>query len=172
MVAAVVDSQRRNGVMRGTSESTAAGTARSLLHIVPRLNRWAEARALQSNRGGDLSLRQLSALSVIEDETTTLGEVARRLMVTPAVVTGLIDRLERRGYVRRVSGGSDRRRVHLSLTEEGRAASDSVQDQLVDELTRRMAGFGPDEIRSLERGLDLLARLATDLEASAASALD
>jgi DNA-binding MarR family transcriptional regulator len=172
MVAVVVDTKRSNGVMRDPSESTAAGTAQSLLHVVPRLNRWAEAHALQSDKGGDLSLRQLSALSVIEDETTTLGDVARRLMVTPAVVTGLIDRLERRGYVRRVSGGSDRRRVHLALTEEGRAASGFVQDQLVDELARRVASYGPDEIRSLERGLGVLARLANDLESISPSALD
>lgn len=172
MVAAVVESNRRNGVMRDSSESTAGATARSLLHVVPRLNRWAEAHALQSDKGGDLSLRQLSALSVIEDETTTLGEVARRLMVTPAVVTGLIDRLERRGYVRRVSGGSDRRRVHLALTDEGRAASGFVQDQLVGELTERLARYGPDEVRSLQRGLEVLGRLAADLEAAPLGTLD
>ncbi|HEY7034861.1 MAG TPA: MarR family transcriptional regulator [Thermomicrobiales bacterium] len=172
MVATVVDTMRSNGVMRDSSESTAVATAQALLHVVPRLNRWAEAHALQSDRGGDLSLRQLSALSVIEDETTTLGDVARRLMVTPAVVTGLIDRLERRGYVRRVSGGSDRRRVHLALTEEGRAASGFVQDQLVGELARRVASYGSEDIRSLERGLDVLARLATDLESMAPTTHD
>jgi DNA-binding MarR family transcriptional regulator len=172
MVAAVVDAKRSNGVMRGSSGSSATAMAQSLLHVVPRLNRWAEARAVQPEMGGDLSLRQLSALSVIEDETTTLGDVARRLMVTPAVVTGLIDRLERRGYVRRVSGGTDRRRVHLALTEEGRAASGLVQGQLIHELARHVASYGPDDVRSLERGLDVLARLATDLESTAPGSLD
>jgi DNA-binding MarR family transcriptional regulator len=137
-----------------------------VLQVVPRLNRWAEARALQSDRGSNLSLRQLSALSVIEDETTTLGDVAKRLMVTPAVVTGLIDRLERRGYVRRVSGGTDRRRVHLALTEEGRAASGFVEDHLVREIAQRTASYGPGEMRDLERGLDVLTRLAADLESA------
>ncbi len=158
--------KRSNGMMHDKSVGTGGDTAQSMLQIVPRLNRWAEARALQSDKGGDLSLRQLSALSVIEDETTTLGDVARRLMVTPAVVTGLIDRLERRGYVRRVSGGSDRRRVHLALTEEGRAASSFVEDHLVQEIAQRMASYGPSEIRDLERGLDVLSRLTADLESA------
>jgi DNA-binding MarR family transcriptional regulator len=159
-------------MMHNNSEETVADTAQSMLQVVPRLNRWAEARATQSDQGGDLSLRQLSALSVIEDETTTLGEVARRLMVTPAVVTGLIDRLERRGYVRRLSGASDRRRVHLALTEDGRAAIGSVEDYLVGEITRRVNGYGPDAVRDLERGLAVMARLVNDLESDASVRLD
>jgi DNA-binding MarR family transcriptional regulator len=158
--------KRSNGMMHDESVGTAGDTAQAMLQIVPRLNRWAEARALQSDKGGDLSLRQLSALSVIEDETTTLGDVARRLMVTPAVVTGLIDRLERRGYVRRVSGGTDRRRVHLALTDEGRAASTFVEDHLVREIAQRMASYGANEIRDLERGLDVLSRLTAELEST------
>lgn len=158
--------KRSNGMMHDESAGSTGDTAQSMLHIVPRLNRWAEARALQSDQGGDLSLRQLSALSVIEDETTTLGDVARRLMVTPAVVTGLIDRLERRGYVRRVSGGTDRRRVHLALTEEGRAASSFVEDHLVREIAQRMSSYGPGELRDLERGLEILGRLTADLEST------
>lgn len=158
--------KRSNGMMRDESIGTEGDTAQAMLQLVPRLNRWAEARALQSDKGGDLSLRQLSALSVIEDETTTLGDVARRLMVTPAVVTGLIDRLERRGYVRRVSGGTDRRRVHLALTEEGRAASTFVEDHLVREIAQRMASLEPGEIRDLERGLEVLSRLTADLEST------
>jgi DNA-binding MarR family transcriptional regulator len=164
--------RRRNGMMHNSSEEMVADTAQSMLQVVPRLNRWAESRAMQSDQGGDLSLRQLSALSVIEDETTTLGEVARRLMVTPAVVTGLIDRLERRGYVRRLSGASDRRRVHLALTEDGRAAIGSVEDYLVGEIARRVKAYGPDAVRDLERGLAVMARLVDDLETETSVRLD
>jgi DNA-binding MarR family transcriptional regulator len=142
-------------------------TARSVLQIVPRLNRWAESQASSLDLGGDLSLRQLSALSVIEDDRTTLGDVARRLMVTPAVVTGLIDRLERRGYVRRVNGGLDRRRVHLCLTEEGRAARGFVENHLVGEIAQRISGYGPNDVKDLGRILGLLTQIASDLEASA-----
>jgi DNA-binding MarR family transcriptional regulator len=153
-----------NHAMHGASGASGSELARSMLKIVPRMNRWAESRALDSDAGGDLSLRQLSALAVIENETTTLGDVARRLMVTPAVVTGLIDRLERRGFVRRVGGGSDRRRVHLALTEEGRAASDYVEDHLVREIAQRLETLSKEEIDQLNRGLSTLARITADLE--------
>jgi len=87
-------------------------------------------------------------------------------MVTPAVVTGLIDRLERRGFVRRVNGGSDRRRVHLALTEEGRAASGYVEDHLVREFAQRLETLSSDEIDQLNRSLSTLARITADLESS------
>jgi DNA-binding MarR family transcriptional regulator len=157
---------QHHGHSHSLQGSSGSELARSMLRIVPRMNRWAESRALDSERGGDLSLRQLSALAVIENETTTLGEVARRLMVTPAVVTGLIDRLERRGFVRRVGGGSDRRRVHLALTEEGRAASDDVEDHLIREIAQRLETLSNEEIDQLNRGLSTLARITADLESS------
>jgi len=150
----------------GGQNPSGSELARSMLRIVPRMNRWAESRALDTEAGGDLSLRQLSALAVIENETTTLGDVARRLMVTPAVVTGLIDRLERRGFVRRVNGGSDRRRVHLALTAEGRAASGYVEDHLVREIAQRLEALSSDEIDQLNRSLSTLARITADLESS------
>ena len=143
----------------------AADMAQQILQVIPRLNRWAETRVSQSDEGRALSLRQLSALSVIREQSATLGDVARRLMVTPAVVTGLIDRLERRGYVRRISGSEDRRRVHLAMTDEGLEASRAVEQALVSDLSDRLASLSPEEIRTLEEGLAVLERLVKELSA-------
>ena len=152
--------------MAKTAQSTADNVTLSLLDIVPRLNRWAEASVTRAAGDNRLSLRQLSALTMIESEKTTLGDVARRLMVTPAVVTGLIDRLERRGYVRRINSTDDRRRVLLALTDEGRAAAESVSNQLQQELTAALRGFGASELEQLDRSLTRLRPVATELERS------
>jgi DNA-binding MarR family transcriptional regulator len=110
-------------------------------------------------------LRQLSALQIIaDDDSTTLGEVARQLMVTPAVVTGLIDRLEKRGYVRRLGSTGDRRRVNLSVTAEGRKAGKAAEERLVREVAAIMEGFSAREIATLEEGLTLLDRVLQSLE--------
>ena len=45
----------------------------------------------------------------------TAGELARHLGLTAGAVTGLIDRLEERGWVRRVRDPSDRRKVIVEL---------------------------------------------------------
>jgi DNA-binding MarR family transcriptional regulator len=135
------------------------------LDIIPRLNRWAQSAILQDRAGvGDLSLRQLSALYVIENESTTPGQLARRLMVTPAVVTGLIDRLERRGYVRRVSETGDRRRIHLELTEAGAEAGASVRADLMKLFACSLKSLTEEERETLQSGLNVLDRVISDLE--------
>ncbi len=139
--------------------------ARQSLDIIPRLNRWAQSAMLQERIAGELSLRQLSALYVIEHESTTPGQLARRLMVTPAVVTGLIDRLERRGYVRRVSEPGDRRRIHLELTEAGRDAGSSVRAELTELFQCGLVRLDDEQLDSLHRGLVLLDGVIGDLEA-------
>lgn len=148
-----------------TGESDLRHIARLLLHMVTRLNRWAEALAVQEQQA-DLSLRQFSALTLIQEESTSLGELARQLHVTPAVVTGLIDRLERRGYVQRTTGTDDRRRVLLSLTDEGRRARNALEVKLIDDITSRLAAFTPEDLRALERILGQLATMSFVAEPS------
>lgn len=101
---------------------------------------------------------------MIEDEVTTLGDVAKRLHVTPAVVTGLIDRLERRGYVQRINSTDDRRRVMLTLTESGRAASKSATASLAAELERSLAKLDSDDLQLINRALERLEPVTAELE--------
>ncbi|MEZ4506783.1 MAG: MarR family transcriptional regulator [Thermomicrobiales bacterium] len=150
--------------MSKSAHTVADSVTLSLLDIVPRLNRWAEASVSRAAGENRLSLRQLSALTMIESEKTTLGDVARRLMVTPAVVTGLIDRLEKRGYVRRINSTDDRRRVLLALTDEGRAAAESVSRQLQGEMAAALVSFSGADLEQLDRSLTKLRPVATELE--------
>ena len=152
--------------MSQTASNAAENVTQSLLDIVPRLNRWAEASVARAAGENRLSLRQLSALTMIESEQTTLGDVAKRLMVTPAVVTGLIDRLERRGYVRRINSTDDRRRVLLALTDEGRAAAESVSSQLREEMAAALGSFSVSELEQLDTSLERLRPVAGELERS------
>lgn len=61
-------------------------------------------------------------LSILADAASPLppNEIADRLIMTRATVTGLIDSLERRGYVQRQPHPSDRRMLLVELTEAGR----------------------------------------------------
>ncbi|WP_021596140.1 MULTISPECIES: MarR family winged helix-turn-helix transcriptional regulator [Actinomadura] len=61
----------------------------------------------------------LLRLLVVEDGLRP-GEVAKRLLVTPATVTSVVDTLERNGHVRRERSYRDRRGVMLRITDSGR----------------------------------------------------
>lgn len=48
---------------------------------------------------------------VLREGPLAAGELAARVQLTTGAITGVIDRLERAGYVRRVADPADRRRV-------------------------------------------------------------
>jgi DNA-binding MarR family transcriptional regulator len=64
----------------------------------------------------------LHALMIRETPgSATPTELADRLMVSPAGITGRLDGMERGGLLRRVRDAGDRRRVDVEITEKGRA---------------------------------------------------
>jgi DNA-binding MarR family transcriptional regulator len=117
----------------------------------------------------ELSIRQLSVLQQIAGDDTTPGDIARQLNVTPAVVTGLIDRMERRGYVRRFESQFDRRRVHVELTISGEDVRSLAEDQLLADLEAAISHLTPDEQSTIAEGMRLL-RTAIAARPAAASA--
>lgn len=75
----------------------------------------------------------LFALMLRDDPgRATASELARDLQVSPAGMTGRVDRCEALGYLRREPDPDDRRRIYLVITAEGkrrwRRAIDAVGD--------------------------------------------
>src|SRR5215470_18381635 len=68
----------------------------------------------------DLSPAQCHVLHLIEpDQPVPMGQIAENLSCDASNVTGLVDRLESRGLVRRRPSADDRRVKVLELTTEG-----------------------------------------------------
>jgi MarR family transcriptional regulator, lower aerobic nicotinate degradation pathway regulator len=82
----------------------------------------------------DLSITQTRLLGVLRDREPGMLELANFLGLEKSSVTGLIDRAERRGLVRRVSSSQDGRGVHVQLTDEGR----TLAQAFVEEVTRQV----------------------------------
>jgi MarR family 2-MHQ and catechol resistance regulon transcriptional repressor len=72
-----------------------------------------------------------------------LGELQRKILVSSGGVTYLVDRLEKRGLVRREACPEDRRARYATLTTEGK---------------RLVARIFPDHARTIERALSGLTR--------------
>lgn len=84
---------------------------------------------------------QLWALKTIsENEKLSLGELSKRMCLHPSTITGVVDRLERKGYVLRDRGQEDRRVIKVQLTSEGkrlvRKAPNPVQGKMIYGLRR------------------------------------
>ncbi|TDD81192.1 MarR family winged helix-turn-helix transcriptional regulator [Actinomadura rubrisoli] len=84
------------------------------------------------------------------------SELAADLGMAPNSITGRLDALERRGFVRRTPSATDRRRVIVELTEEGRAAWLGAMGGVGHEEYRTLSALDADERRTLS---DLLRRI-------------
>jgi DNA-binding MarR family transcriptional regulator len=75
----------------------------------------------------------------------TQNDLSRRLLVDKANVTGLVNRLERSGLIRRNEVPGDRRRYHITLTGKGRRLIDRVDRRYFDAVAAIMSGLTPRE---------------------------
>lgn len=86
----------------------------------------------------------------------TPGELLDSMMITSGAMTNRIDRLERRGFVRRAKSPDDGRRVLVTLTASGRRKVDAaLVDHAANEL-RLIDGLDQDQRSGL---VDLLRAL-------------
>jgi DNA-binding MarR family transcriptional regulator len=72
-------------------------------------------------RRASLSHTELQTLELLFEAPMGPGELARRLGVSTAASSGIVDRLTARGHVVRVPHDSDRRRTDVTITESGAA---------------------------------------------------
>ena len=89
---------------------------------------------------------------------TRLG---RGLMLSSAGVTSRIDRLERRGLVRRLADPDDRRGVIVELTDEGLEVVDTAVAAIAISDRQLLERLDPQEVAQLQ---DLLRKLLGGLE--------
>ena len=104
------------------------------------------------------------------------GQLAEQARVSPAAITAVLDRLEKRGLARRVRDTEDRRRVLVEVTEkmrkgaaelygppeeagQGLAMYTDEQLEFLIEFLRRDVAFQEDRMRRLE---ELKTRATTD----------
>jgi MarR family transcriptional regulator, organic hydroperoxide resistance regulator len=117
----------------------------------------------------DLAPQQMIALRMLGSGPRKMSELANALFCDNSNVTGIVDRLEERGLVRRTDSRKDRRVKLLVLTKEG--------ERMRVEITKRMAE-PPAPITSLsekdQRALrDILQRAVASLpEPEAAEAIE
>jgi DNA-binding MarR family transcriptional regulator len=83
----------------------------------------------------------LHCLNAIENAGgLTAGELARETGLTTGAVTGVIDRLERVGYARRVPDPEDRRRVKVEVTPGFYSRADKIWGPLAADWERSLSG--------------------------------
>jgi DNA-binding MarR family transcriptional regulator len=93
----------------------------------------------------DLTPVQARLLCILADGPRGMAELARCFDVEKAALTGLIDRAERRGLVKRSPVPGDRRALRVTPTDTGRRAAAAFHAEVNAELSRLLAPLAPQD---------------------------
>jgi DNA-binding MarR family transcriptional regulator len=104
----------------------------------------------------DMTLAQFRVLSLIVSSPERASRVAERAAMSRPSLTGLLDGLAARGWVRRVEVDGDRRGVGLEVTAAGRTAHDRAARSVTALLDEVIGELEPDRQAAARDGLDAL----------------
>lgn len=113
---------------------------------------------------------------LLMQEVSAAGElsgshIARRVNLSPATVTSVLDRLEAKGLVQRSRHSTDRRVVSIELTEKGRNQLENAPGLLQERFVERYDRLEPWEQKMLTAALERIASLMDAEQVDAAPIL-
>lgn len=117
-----------------------------------------------------MCLKAIGELEETQDEVTVVM-VAKRLQLSPATVSRIIDRLTRANLVNRERRSKDRRKVCLSLTPPGLERFHTLPVPLQELFVRRLSALPRNERTNLLESLRRIAELMEAVEIDAAPIL-
>ena len=114
---------------------------REIIFSIRKLMQAGELYTKELNKKYCVSAPQLNCLlSLYENGPLPPSHIAKHIMVKSSTVTGIVDRLEQKGLVKRLRNSPDRRIITIELTEAGiklaEYAPPPIQQKIIDGLTR------------------------------------
>ena len=101
-----------------------------------------------------LCLREIS-----QQGSLTTGTLALAVALSPATLTGILDRLEMRGLVSRERRPEDKRRVVVSLTAHGRQMSQELPSPIQERFGSKLLALPAEEQAAIRHALGTVARM-------------
>ena len=107
----------------------------------------------------DLSLTQVRVLAILRDRHVSMSDLAIYLGLDKSTISGLVDRAEKRGLLKRGPNPDDRRAVDVYLTPAGARLAEQGAAQIARALSAKTGQLSPAEGRRLKA---LLERMDTN----------
>jgi MarR family transcriptional regulator, 2-MHQ and catechol-resistance regulon repressor len=110
----------------------------------------------------DLTFAQLDvlvALARAESASLSCSEIAEKTLITKGGITGILDRLEARGLVKRIPSRDDRRSVLVRLSGKGVELFRKLYPEVV-RINRSLfeKAFSPDQMKQFSKLIEVLIR--------------
>jgi DNA-binding MarR family transcriptional regulator len=115
-------------------------------------------------------------LIVLQELARTKGvtakEVSTHVNLSQATVTSILDRLEAKNFIKRIRSESDRRRISLFLTEEGKEALMNAPQPIEDSFVEKFTALKEWEQFQLLSSVERIAEMMGAAEIDAAPVLN
>lgn len=122
---------------------------------------YTESRRLTKGLASQFGLTgpQLTVIKLLETfDNLSLSSLSERIRAQNSTVTGIIDRMEREGLVRRERSTSDRRVVHIRLSDKGQKLAKQIQVEPMEIFRDALGSLSQTDLRDLLRLMNKLQR--------------
>lgn len=119
-----------------------------------------ESKKIQKDYG--VSIPQVLCLNFLLESPnyqSTQGEIRKFLNLNPSTVSGIINRLEKKGFLARLPKLGDKRVVNIALTSAGDKLLNTMPSLLHEQLSLKLKSLSKLELKTVEQGLDTLVRI-------------
>ena len=108
-------------------------------------------------RGHDTTLPRFDVMAALyrRREALTMSELSRLLLVSNGNATAVVDRLEKDGLARRTPAPTDRRTVHVALTDAGMTRFEAMAQEHEARIDALFSGLSAEDLDALR---DILQR--------------
>ncbi|MCQ2372004.1 MAG: MarR family transcriptional regulator [Akkermansia sp.] len=89
---------------------------------------------------GKVSYPQFFLLAYLaEEDCLSMSNIARMMGHSTAAATGMVDKLQTLGHLKRYTAAADRRKIMVRITERGRELVAQMRNNIAQELSQLMA---------------------------------
>jgi MarR family transcriptional regulator, organic hydroperoxide resistance regulator len=154
---------QRDGSGRAAKRTDTTEIVQGLRRIVKALHTYSQ----DVRNAYGLTGAQLWALKALRSGRMSTGRLAAALAVHQSSVSILVDRLDKRGLVRRIRGRLDHRFVDIELTRRGAALAADAPEAAQGRLLHALEAMPAREVHSIRHAVDRLVQAmeATDVHA-------
>lgn len=150
-----------SGNLNTTNKRFPPDHTKQIIFSIRRLIQASELYTKELNKKYQISAAQLNCILTL-DEYGPLppSQIAKHMMVKSSTVTGVVDRLEKKGFAERMRNSPDRRVITIQLTEAGKKLAENapppIQQKIIDGLRQTETAKIEQIVRSLSMLTDML----------------
>jgi DNA-binding MarR family transcriptional regulator len=131
-----------------------------IVHHIRRLMQAGEFHTKELDKKWGLTAPQLHCILALHEKGPQPPSlIAKRILVKSSTVTGIVDRLERKGLVTRARTSRDRRTVNVALTPEGRGLAEKAPASITQSILDGLRKLSTNEIEQIARSLSKLTQM-------------